>query len=116
MDFKRDGEQRGPFKYGNHRRPVTRREFLGQGFITGAATIAAPSLLGLIKSPEARAQALADPDCGLGGLLGNRLPFIVFDLGGGTFDVSVLEVADGATVVSPSRQYPAGLSASTLVR
>jgi hypothetical protein len=83
MDFKRDGEQRGPFKYGNHRRPVTRREFLGQGFITGAATIAAPSLLGLIKSPEARAQALADPDCGIGGLLGNRLPFIVFDLGGG---------------------------------
>lgn len=82
MDFKRDGEQRGPFKYGNHRRPVTRREFLGQGFITGAATIAAPSLLGLI-APEARAQVVANPDCGIGGLLGNRLPFIVFDLGGG---------------------------------
>lgn len=83
MDFKRDGENRGPFKHPRHKRPRTRREFLGQGFVTGAAMIAAPSLLGLIKSPEARAQALADPDCGIGSALGSRLPFIVFDLGGG---------------------------------
>jgi hypothetical protein len=59
---------------------VTRREFLGQGFFTGAAMIAAPSLLGLFRSEDARAQAL---DCGIGGGLGNRIPIIVFDLGGG---------------------------------
>lgn len=82
FDEKRDGENRGPFKYGNHRRPVSRREFLSQGFITGAAMIAGPTLLGLVPQ-EVRAQALADPDCGIGGLIGNRVPFMVFDLGGG---------------------------------
>lgn len=69
-----------PYRHPDHRRPVTRREFLGQGFITGAAMIAAPTLLGLFRSEDARAQAL---DCGIGGALGNRIPIVVIDLGGG---------------------------------
>ena len=80
MERDRHGERKGGFRHPSHRRPVTRREFLGQGFITGAAMIAAPTLLGLFRSADARAQAL---DCGIGGSLGNRIPFIVIDLGGG---------------------------------
>jgi len=38
---------------------VSRCEFLAQGFITGAAWITAPTILGLFKSSEARAQAAA---------------------------------------------------------
>lgn len=81
MSEDRIGEKRGPFLHANHPRPITRRQFLGQGFISGAAMIAGPSLLGLLKSPAARAQAVLD--CGIGGALGNRIPIIVFDLGGG---------------------------------
>jgi hypothetical protein len=78
---KRYGEgQLAPYRHASHPRPVTRREFLAQGFLTGAAWIAAPSLLGLFKSSEARAQAVIE--CGLGGP-GNKIPFLVFDLAGG---------------------------------
>jgi hypothetical protein len=77
---KRYGEgQTAPFRHLDHPRPVTRRQFLAQGFLTGAAWIAAPSLLGLFKSSEARAQAIS---CGLGAA-GNKIPFLVFDLAGG---------------------------------
>ena len=69
-----------PYRYPDHPRPVTRRQFLAQGFITGSAWVAAPSLLGLLKSEEAKAQAMVT--CGLGGA-GGKLPFLVFDLGGG---------------------------------
>src|SRR5688500_6212535 len=78
---KRYGEgQLAPFRHADHPRPRTRREFLAQGFITGAAWIAAPSLLGLFHSKEARAQAVIQ--CGLGGA-GGKLPFLVFDLASG---------------------------------
>jgi len=76
----RYGEGRlAPFRHANHPRPRTRREFLAQGFLTGAAWIAGPSLLGLFSSSEARAQAIS---CGLGAA-GNKIPFLVFDLAGG---------------------------------
>jgi hypothetical protein len=78
---KRYGEgQLAPYRHANHPRPVTRREFLGQGFLAGAAWLVAPSLLGLFKSTEARAQAVIS--CGLGGA-GGKIPFLVFDLAGG---------------------------------
>lgn len=77
----RYGEGRlAPFRHLDHPRPRTRREFLAQGFLTGAAWIAGPSLLGLFSSQEARAQAVIS--CGLGGA-GNKIPFLVFDLAGG---------------------------------
>lgn len=87
MSKRRSDEGRGygegqlaPYRYPDHPRPVTRRQFLAQGFISGAAMIAGPSLLGLFKSSAARAQAI---ECGLGGPGGGKLPFLVFDLGGG---------------------------------
>src|SRR5258705_2336342 len=68
-----------PFRHASHPRPRTRREFLAQGFLTGAAYLVGPSLFGLFQSSEARAQAIS---CGLGGA-GNKIPFLVFDLAGG---------------------------------
>ncbi len=68
-----------PFRHENHRRPITRRDFLAQGFLTGAAFVASPSLFGFLKSGDARAQAL---ECGISNGAG-RIPFICFDLAGG---------------------------------
>ena len=50
-----------PMLHQGHRRPLTRRDFLAQGFMAGSAVIASPSLFGLLKG-EASAQAA----CSLG--------------------------------------------------
>jgi hypothetical protein len=80
-----------PLKHGSHKRPVTRRDFLAQGFITGSATIVAPSILGAMLNPrQARAdlqpdmQFLADSPtiCNIQQGAG-KIPFICFDLAGG---------------------------------
>lgn len=70
-----------------HKRPVTRRDFIGQGFMTGAATVVAPAALALLANPRT-AQALS-PDlealkavCGITAGAG-KIPFICFDLAGG---------------------------------
>ena len=34
-----------PLKHESHKKPVTRRDFLAQGFLTGAATVVAPTML-----------------------------------------------------------------------
>lgn len=84
-----------PLKHGSHKRPVTRRDFLAQGFVKGAATVVAPAILGALLGPR-RAQAqtvplstdiqyLADPAhdiCNIREGAG-RIPFICFDLAGG---------------------------------
>jgi hypothetical protein len=70
-----------------HKRPVTRRDFIAQGFMTGAATVVAPAALGLLLnprtalalSPDILAQKIA---CGITGGAG-KIPFICFDLAGG---------------------------------
>ena len=48
-----------PFRHADHPRPTTRRQFVAQGFLTGAATILGPSLLGLMASPRTARAALA---------------------------------------------------------
>lgn len=72
---------------GTHKRPVSRRDFIAQGFISGAATVVAPTALGLMLNPRS-AMALS-PDilaqkvaCGITGGSG-KIPFICFDLAGG---------------------------------
>ena len=84
-----------PLKHGSHKKPVSRRDFLAQGFLTGAATVIAPAILGAMLGPR-RAQAqevqlsddiewLANPDnnvCNIREGAG-RIPFICFDLVGG---------------------------------
>ena len=41
-----------PLKHGSHKRPVTRRDFLAQGFLTGSATVVAPAILGALLNPR----------------------------------------------------------------
>jgi hypothetical protein len=70
-----------------HKRPRTRRDFIAQGFMTGAATALVPGALAMLLNPRT-ANAL-DPDiqamvasCGITNGAG-KIPFICFDLTGG---------------------------------
>jgi hypothetical protein len=79
-----------PLRHADHSKPRTRREFVAQGFLTGAATVVGPSLLGLMADPRiARAAGGLAPDiqaavsaCGITTGAG-KIPFICFDLAGG---------------------------------
>jgi hypothetical protein len=80
-----------PLKHGSHKRPVTRRDFLAQGFLTGSATVVAPAILGALLNPR-KARADLGPDmrfladnaaiCNIQQGAG-KIPFICFDLAGG---------------------------------
>ena len=85
-----------PLYHRDHARPVSRRDFIRQGFMTGSASVLSASALSLLSN-----QALADLsrdlggddlvdgvaqaiDCSVGGLSGDgKIPFICFDLAGG---------------------------------
>ena len=80
-----------PIRHESHKRPVTRRDFIAQGFATGPAVVAVPTLLAaLVRSEIARGNPLS-PD--LEAMLGftecniqagaAKVPFICFDLAGG---------------------------------
>ncbi len=81
-----------PLRHQDHARPSTRRQFIAQSFMTGAATVVGPSLLAMLAAPRgahgATPPALA-PD--IQGLLAScnittgagKIPFICFDLAGG---------------------------------
>jgi hypothetical protein len=72
----------------NHRRPVTRRDFIAQGFLMGGATLLSGSFLSLFANPRAAYAALANDlkpltgACGISNGAG-KIPFICFDLAGG---------------------------------
>ncbi len=77
-------QQPGPYKHENHRRPVTRRDFLAQGMIGGVGMALGPSLLGFFGNTEAGIAAAAE--CGVaapapGGA--GMIPIICVDLAGG---------------------------------
>jgi hypothetical protein len=86
-----------PFKHENHPRPVTRRDLIGAGFLSGGAMVMAPAWLGaLLRSQNADAATLSQlsalqQECELqtpangGGALGTTgpVPFITIDLAGG---------------------------------
>jgi hypothetical protein len=74
---------------GAHKRPVTRRDFLAQGFAAGLGTVVAPTVFGLFANPRAAMAALS-PDlealrstCGIEVLGAGKIPFICIDLAGG---------------------------------
>ncbi len=79
MTERKGTEADPPFFHADHPRPRTRREFLGQGFMTGAAYVAAPSLLSILGVNKANAQA----SCALTGAGAGKVPFIGIDLAGG---------------------------------
>jgi len=77
-----------PQRHDNHRRPLTRRELIGQGFMAGGATLLSGGLLSLFANPRAAQAALASDlqaltaACGISNGAG-KIPFICFDLAGG---------------------------------
>jgi hypothetical protein len=79
-----------PQLHGDHPRPVTRRQFVAQGFRTGAAyAVAGGVLSAMAASPRlARAALSGDLDsqlasCGIATAGAGKIPFICFDLAGG---------------------------------
>jgi hypothetical protein len=77
-----------PLLLQEHSRPRTRREFVAQSFWTGAATVIAPTLAGMLAYPRAARATLASDiqnavtACGITTGAG-KIPFICFDLQGG---------------------------------
>jgi hypothetical protein len=78
-----------PLRHADHPLPVTRRQFIAQGFLGGAATIIAPSVLGLFADPRAAEAALSadlealKQSCGIAVQGAGKIPFICIDLAGG---------------------------------
>ncbi|HEX5046684.1 MAG TPA: hypothetical protein VFX89_06145 [Gammaproteobacteria bacterium] len=77
-----------PQRHESHRRPMTRRELIGQGFLQGGAMVLGGGLLSLFANPRSARAALANDlepllaACGVSNI-GTRIPFICFDLAGG---------------------------------
>jgi len=79
-----------PLLYDNHPRPVTRRQMLGAGLLSGSALVIGPAWLGaVLKANRAGATVsqdiqalLAAAQCNVPSA-GAGVPFIVFDLAGG---------------------------------
>ncbi|MEW9796532.1 hypothetical protein [Alteromonas sp. CYL-A6] len=78
-----------PLYHLDHSRPMSRREFIAQGFCTGAAVVTGGSVLSLFANPkQAHATLSADLEalkatCGIASQGAGKIPFIVFDLAGG---------------------------------
>lgn len=82
-----------PLRHPDHPRPVTRREFIRQGFIGGSAMVTGGSaLLNLLLSQNAHAASNLSQDiidfsinsgCQVGFQGAGKIPFICFDLAGG---------------------------------
>ena len=78
-----------PLKHPDHRRPITRRELISQGFRLGAGAVVGTSMLSLFASPR-QAYAKLAPDlevlksgCGIATQGAGKIPFICIDLAGG---------------------------------
>src|SRR5918993_1582026 len=79
-----------PQRHESHRRPMTRRELIGQGFLTGGAAVLSTGLFSLFANPRQALAQLAS-DLQIDGKLlgcgvdrnGTKIPFICFDLAGG---------------------------------
>jgi hypothetical protein len=79
-----------PQRHDSHRRPMTRRELIGQGFLTGGAAVLSTGLFSLFANPRSAFAQLAEDlqvDANLLGCgvdrTGTKVPFICFDLAGG---------------------------------
>ena len=77
-----------PQMHENHKRPITRRDFLAQGFIAGGATLLGGGIMSLFANPREAFATLAQDlapltaACGISNGAG-KIPFICFDLAGG---------------------------------
>src|SRR5262245_11281205 len=77
-----------PIKHESHKRPVSRRDFIAQGFRTGPAIVAGGALLSALIGRQARGamspplETYAADICNISAGAG-KVPFIAFDLAGG---------------------------------
>ena len=79
-----------PLYHTDHARPVTRRDFIRQGFLGGTATMISGGVFSLFANPNTAHAALSEDvqllarDIGCTfGVEGGKVPFICFDLAGG---------------------------------
>ncbi|WP_444928880.1 hypothetical protein ACJJIF_13550 [Microbulbifer sp. SSSA002] len=82
-----------PLRHPDHRRPVTRRDFLAQGFRAGMATVLGGSVFSLFADPRSAHAALSSDlealrqtnggPCDVSSFGAGKIPFICFDLAGG---------------------------------
>ena len=78
-----------PLFHSDHSRPRSRREFISQGFMTGAATLYGTSVFSLFANPRQAAAELSGDlqtlkqTCGFATQGAGKIPFICFDLAGG---------------------------------
>ena len=79
-----------PLLHANHRRPMTRRELIAQGFHAGMGTMVAGSVFSLFANPRAAMASLSsdvadlrDNVCGIATNGAGKIPFICIDLAGG---------------------------------
>ena len=80
-----------PLLHPDHPRPVTRRDFLRQGLVSGMGILVGGPLLGVLANPRLAHAALSSDlttlatsiACELGGNGANPIPVICFDLAGG---------------------------------
>src|SRR5690606_41677448 len=77
-----------PLYLNSHRRPITRRELIAQGFKAGVGTVVGSSLLSLFANPQPHAALPSDIaalrySCGISSQGAGKIPFIRFHLAGG---------------------------------
>jgi hypothetical protein len=90
MATKRKRQYDDPLCHPDHPRPVTRRDFLSQGFLSGSAIATGGGVLSLFSNPREAFAALSDDltplltsPCDIATVGAGKIPFICFDLAGG---------------------------------
>jgi hypothetical protein len=89
MGGKNGSNPDAPLFHQDHGKPVTRRDFLAQGFTAGMGAVVGGSVLSMLAG-SGKAYASLSPDlealktgCGIATQGAGKIPFIVFDLAGG---------------------------------
>ncbi|WP_342806908.1 hypothetical protein [Alteromonas sp. M12] len=78
-----------PLLHDDHAKPVTRREFISQGFTAGLGSVMAGSVFSMFANPKKANAALSSDlealkaSCGIATQGAGKIPFICFDLAGG---------------------------------
>ncbi len=78
-----------PQRHESHGRPMTRRQLIAQGFMSGGAMLLTGSVFSLFANPRKAYAALANDlkpllnSCGINTFGAGKIPFICFDLAGG---------------------------------
>ncbi|MGI9261075.1 MAG: hypothetical protein ACR2QR_03510 [Woeseiaceae bacterium] len=79
-----------PLRHPDHARPVTRRDFVSQGFLSGSALALGGGIMSLFSNPRqayaalsSDLQPLLSSPCNIATTGAGKIPFIAFDLAGG---------------------------------